>query len=167
VLAAEVEIPKDTGQESEHFNPIGQVLLDAGLISQEQLSRALKKHRETGSRLGQILISMNAVTSQDVGRMLEKRLNVPYVSLKDFEPPRDILRLFTAEFIKEHRALPLEVAGESVRIGMCDPFDLKILDAIERTTSLKPVPCLILEDEFEQFVDQRLANGTREVKTRP
>ena len=158
VLAPEVELPKA----SERVNPIGQVLLDAGLITEEQLQLALKKHLETGSRLGQVLISMNAVTSQDVGRMLEKRLNVPYVSLRDFVPSRDTLRLFTIDFVKAHRAVPLELVRESLKLGMCDPFDLKTLDAIERTTHLKPIPCLILEDEFEEFFDHYLGSSAKE-----
>ncbi len=80
-------------------DPLGQILVNAGLITNEQLDLALKKHLETGQRLGQILITMNAVKSEDVGRMLEKKLNVPYLSLKHFIPSRDSMRIFTAEFI--------------------------------------------------------------------
>lgn len=134
-------------------DPLGQVLVNAGLISHDQLEEALKKHLETGQRLGQVLIAMNAVSSEDVGRMLEKRLNVPYISLKRFHPSREIMRLFTLEFIKSHRVVPLEMTGDGLRLGMCDPFDLRTLDAIERITALKPVPCLALEDEFEAFLE--------------
>ncbi len=139
---------------AEEVDPLGQVLLNAGLITQEQLTIALKKHLQTGQRLGQVLISMNAVKSEDVGRMLEKKLNVPYVGLKHFVIPRDMLRYFTVDFIKSRRVIPLGIAAEHLKLGMCDPFDLHTLDAIEQITSMKPVPCLILEDEFESFVEQ-------------
>ena len=137
---------------------LGEILVDAGLISEAQLSVALKKHLETGRRLGQVLISMNAVRSEDVGRMLEKKLNVPYVSLRRMPPPPALLRLFTREFIEAHRAVPVEIVGDgralAVKIAMCDPFDLKTLDIMERMTNLKPVPCLALEDEFEEFLSR-------------
>ena len=145
-------------------DPLGQTLLAAGLIDREQLSEALKKHFETGQRLGQVLIAMNAVQSQEVGRMLEKRLNVPYVSLRRFETPRDILRLFTAEFMKSHRVVPMEIDGERLKLAMCDPFDLRTLDAIERITALKPVPCLALEDEFEEFLERHGRDTERQEK---
>ena len=146
------------------MDPLGQILLDAGLIDDDQLQAALKKHFETGQRLGQTLIAMNAVRSEEVGRMLQKKLNIPYVSLRHFHISRDILRLFTLEFMKSHRVVPLEMAGEGLRLGMCDPFDLRTLDAIERITALKPVPCLALEDEFEEFLEEHSRETSAEEK---
>lgn len=145
-------------------DPLGQVLINAGLITKEQLSVALKKNLETGQRLGQILIGMNAIRSEDVGHMLERKLNIPYVSLRKFSPPREVLRLFTAGFIKSHRAVPLEIVGDGLRLGMCDPFDLPLLDSIERITGLKPIPCLTLEDEFEEFLEHYVEESTNEEK---
>lgn len=149
ILAPEMEKEKN-----ETPDPLGQILVNAGLITQEQLSAALKKHLETGQRLGQILISMNVVRSEDVGRMLERKLNVPYISLRQCVLQRDVLRLFSKDFVKSHRVVPLEVDGDSLKLAMCDPFDLRTLDSIERITGLKPVPCLALEDEFEEFLDR-------------
>lgn len=152
-------------EESKQSNPIGQMLLNAGLITDEQLTTALKRHLETGNRLGQILISMNAVTSRDVGLLLEKKLSVPYVSLREIKVSRDCMRLFTVEFMKAHRVIPLELAGGNIKLGMCEPFDLRTLDAIERTTMLKPVPCLVLEDEFEEFLENNLSQMKSQSKS--
>jgi diguanylate cyclase (GGDEF)-like protein len=156
---------RDKKEAEEVADPLGQVLVNAGLISKDQLSLALKKHLETGQRLGQILISMNAIKSEDVGRMLEKKLNVPYVSVRQLMPPREVMRLFTRDFIRSHRVVPLEIKGQWLRLGMCDPFDLRTLDSIERITGLKPMPCLALEDEFESFLE-RLPEEMREEKVR-
>ncbi len=140
-------------------DPLGQILLAAGLLTEEQLDEALKKHFETGQRLGQCLISMNLVSSEDVGRMLEKRLNVPYFSLRKWHPPRDILRMFTLDFIEAHRVVPVEISGGMIKLAMCDPFDLKLLDRVEQITRLKPLPCLTLEDEFEVFIGEHFRNS--------
>lgn len=135
-------------------DPFGQVLLNAGLITEEQLDLALKRHFETGQRLGRTLIQMNLVSSHDVGRMLEKRLKIPYFSLRQWSLTSETARLFTEEFILHHRAVAVEVNAGTVKVAMCDPFDGKTLDAIERVTGLKPVPYLVLEDEFEQFFEK-------------
>ena len=163
--AVEILAPEIPGKPVEKVDPLGQVLLDAGLIDYDQLSAALKKHFETGQRLGQILIGMNAVRSEEVGRMLEKKLNVPYVSLRQIRIPRETLRLFTIEFMKSHRVVPLEIAGDALKLALCDPFDLRTLDAIERITGLKPVPCLALEDEFEEFLEEHFRVTSQEEKT--
>lgn len=150
----------------EVVDPLGQILVGAGLITSEQLTMALKRHFETGQRLGQVLISMNTVKSEDVGRMLEKKLNVPYVSLKAVRPMRDVMRLFTMDFIRSHRVVPLELRGEWLRLGMCDPFDLRTIDSIERITGHKPMPCLALEDEFEAFLEAWAEDPFRDEKAR-
>lgn len=136
------------------IDPLGQILLGAGLVTETQLEAALKKHFESGQRLGQCLIAMNLVSSEDVGRMLEKRLSVPYFSLKKWKPTRDVLRTFTLDFVTAHRVVPVEITGGMIKLAMCDPFDLKLLDRVEQITRLKPVPCLALEDEFELFLNE-------------
>jgi diguanylate cyclase (GGDEF)-like protein len=138
------------------LDPIGQVLVGSGLITEEQLSQALKKHLETGKRLGQTLIDMNIISSQDVGKMLEKKLKVPYFSLKEEVPDPGALHLLNAEFIFHHRAVPVGISEGTVRIAMCDPFDLRTMDTVERITGLRPVPYLALEDEFENFLETLL-----------
>ncbi|MEI7751062.1 MAG: response regulator [Candidatus Omnitrophota bacterium] len=148
-------------------DPLGQVLVSSGLITEEQLGKALKQHLETGHRLGQTLIDMNLISSQDVGRMLEKKLKVPYFSLKGWTPDPAIFHLFNAEFVFHHRVVPIGVSEDSVRIAMCDPFDLKTLDAIERITGLKPVPYLALEDEFEGFLESLAPETEKRIEPAP
>jgi hypothetical protein len=99
--------------------------------------------------------------------MLEKKLKVPYFSLKGWTPDPAIFHLFNAEFIFHHRVVPIGVSEGSVRIAMCDPFDLKTLDAIERITVLKPVPYLALEDEFEQFLESLAPETEKGIETAP
>lgn len=137
------------------MDPLGQVLLNAGLITEEQLSQALKRHFETGQRLGQALISMDLISSKDVGKMLEKKLKVPYFNLKEWVPPAEMLSLFSPDFMLRHRVVAVGISENNLKIAMCDPFDIRTLDTIERITGLKPMPYLTLEDEFEQFLEDR------------
>lgn len=134
-------------------DPLGQVLVSAGLLTEDELGQALKKHLETGQRLGQTLIAMDLISSQDIGKMLEKKLKVPYFSLKEWTPDPEAFHLFNREFMFHHRAVPIGVSEGSLRVAMCDPFNLKTLDTIERITGFRPVPYLALEDEFEQFFE--------------
>jgi hypothetical protein len=143
---------------------LGKLLLDAGLISQDELSQALKRHMQTGQRLGQTLIAMNLVRSEDIGRMLEKKLSVPYVSLRRYSGRREVMRLFSLEFMKAHRVVPVEMTQDGLKLAMCDPFDIRTLDAIERVSSLRPIPYLALEDEFEEFIEFYSGHDAQESK---
>lgn len=145
------EVAKTRGRKAPE--PLGATLLGAGLITEEQLSQALKKHMESGKRLGQVLIDMKAVSSRDVGLALEKTFRVPYINLPESHPAREMLNLFTKEFMKKRRIIPMEKTAEGLRLAMCDPEDQPTLGDVERITGLKPLPCLMLENEFEDFFE--------------
>ena len=138
-----------------HINhvPLGQVLLLAGLITESDLEVAIKKHLETGQRLGRVLISMDCVSSEDVGRMLEKKMGVPYHSLSRKAPEAAALQMFTKDFMAARRVVPLKRKNGGLELGMVDPFDLKTIDSIEQSTDLQIEPKLVLEDEFELFIN--------------
>ncbi|MDP3921306.1 MAG: response regulator [Candidatus Omnitrophota bacterium] len=134
--------------------PLGKILLEAGLINEQQLSNALKRQFKTGQRLGQILIAAGAVKSDDVGSVLQKKLRVPYVSLTRYKPDRQALKVFTADFMRSAHVVPLSMQSGKIKLAMCDPFDLKVMADVERITGYKPVPSIALEDEFEKFMER-------------
>lgn len=152
--AVEMLVSTEKADAPESVEPLGQFLLQAGLLNEYQLGEALKRHLTTGKRLGEVLIAMNLVRSYDVGKMLEKKLGVPYVCLAEREQPREAGRLFTADFVKTHRVLPMEITDGKLKLAMLDPFDIKLIDDIERTTGYRVIPGLALEDEFEQFFEK-------------
>jgi len=93
----------------EEKEPLGQILLNAGLISEQQLSSALDHHFKTGQRLGQVLIQMNLCRSEDVGRMLERKLGVRYISLNKRQLGSGMMRQFTEEYVRIHHVCPVQV----------------------------------------------------------
>ena len=141
-------------EKKETSEPLGQILLRAGLITEEQLNEALKKHFATGQRLGRVLIQMKAISSEKVGQMLERKLGVPYISLSKITLPHKLQRLFTAEYIKLHGVVPFKVEKDQLYLAMIDPFDLNTIDDIERITSYKAFPCIALEEEFAEFIEK-------------
>ena len=149
----------DTLHEQE---PLGQVLLSAGLITEEQLAKALEHHFKTGQRLGQTLIHMNLCRGEDVGRMLERKLGVRYISLIDRKLSPALARLFTEEYVRTHRVSPIHVKEKKLYLAMLDPFDIKTIDYVERITGFKVVPCIALEKEFEQFLENNFSRASAE-----
>jgi diguanylate cyclase (GGDEF)-like protein len=138
--------------------PLGQILVKAGLITEEQLQEALKKHFTTGQRLGRILITMKAISSEKVGEMLEQKLGVPYVCLKSISVISKVKRLFTEEYIRMHGVIPFHLEEGVLSVAMIDPFDLNTIDDIERITGYKVAPHISLEEEFTEFIEENLSH---------
>jgi diguanylate cyclase (GGDEF)-like protein len=147
ILAPEVANKKNTGEEEEL---LGQILIEEGKISQDQLSLALKKQFETSEPLGEILVGMKAVAPEEVGPILSKKLNVPYVALRKLSPRPEIFRIFNTEFMKSHRIFPFELTAKGLKVAMCDPRDTRTLEAVEQASGLRLIPYLTLEHEFNE-----------------
>jgi len=139
--------------EKEDSEPLGQMLVKAGLISDETLRLALEQHFETGELLGQILISIKAISSEDLGKILSRKLGVPFASLANFQPSEEILQLLFSDFVRGRQVIPLEFTGENtLYLGMVNPSDKAVIREVEEITRLSVRPLLVLDNEFAEFV---------------
>ncbi len=144
-----------TGQEKRNTSkPLGQMLLEVGLITEEELNQAVRRHVETGERIGQVLIRMNVVTSADVGRCLEEKLSVGYVSLRDHVLSEDLARILTEEFIRTHEVVPLSLTEDALELAMVDTVDQDTIRSVEEISGLRVIPKFVLENEFEEFLER-------------
>ena len=130
------------------------MLLEGGLITEEELNQGVKRHVKTGERIGQILIRMNVVASAEVGRLLEDKFNVSYTSLKNHVLTEDLARILTEEFIRDHRAVPLAINDDALELAMVDPVDRETIQTVEEISGLRVVPKLTLENEFDEFLER-------------
>ncbi len=148
----ELVVPEEDQKAEEELMPLGQLLLKAKLISGDQLSLALKKHLQTGQKLGQILTAMKAVQSEEVGKMLERKLKIPYFCLKHFIPNQELMTMLPADFMRLHRVIPLQKMDQQrLKVGLCDPLDRQVLESVKSMTQLKLIPYLVLEEELEEL----------------
>jgi diguanylate cyclase (GGDEF)-like protein len=153
-LEESLEVLAQTESKVDPNKPLGQMLLELGLITKDQLKQALRRHVETGGRIGQVLIQMNAVTSGDVGRCLQEKFNINYASLRNHMLSEDLIRILDEEFIRTRRVVPLSLQGNELELAMVDPVDHETISAIEDMSGLKVIPKFTLENEFEEFLER-------------
>ncbi|OGW88794.1 MAG: hypothetical protein A3A73_00340 [Omnitrophica bacterium RIFCSPLOWO2_01_FULL_50_24] len=150
-----VHILPRTSRKSKKEKPLGQLLLAIGLVSEEELNLAVRRHVETGERLGQVLLRMNMVTTSELGRCLEEQLGVPYVNVRDAVMPESVPELLDLEFLRAHEVVPVACQGHELVLAMVDPKDRQIIEMIEQSSGLKVTPKLALENELEAFLEKR------------
>ncbi len=153
-LEESLEVLSPTQEKRNTTKPLGQMLLEVGLITEEELSQAVRRHVETGERIGQVLIRMNVVTSADVGRFLEEKLSVGYVSLTGHILSEDLARILTEEFIRTHEVIPLSITEDTLELAMVDPVDQDTIRSVEEISGLRVIPKFVLENEFEEFLER-------------
>jgi len=119
---------------------IGDLFVEDGMITEQQLAEALDVQRRTGGRLGEILIELEFITSVDAARILARRLGMPFVDL-DASPIDEIVaHRIPEEIARRYRAVPIEEEDGVLRVAVADPTDVFALDDLQVITGLQVLP---------------------------
>ncbi len=121
---------------------LGAILLDAGLLTDEELQLALERHREVGGSLAEVLVEMGLLSERRIAQAIEDHFGIPLVNLAEVEIPPKVLALIPAEKAKELQAIPFALDQEAgvVRVAFVNPLDPLILEEVEELTGLVVEP---------------------------
>ncbi|HEY6561884.1 MAG TPA: hypothetical protein VI072_31665 [Polyangiaceae bacterium] len=126
---------------------LGELLVDAQIITREQLAEVLALQREDGRRLGTLLVESGLVTETQVTQILSQQLSVPWVSLYHIDFSRQLLNLVPHELAEKYCLVPIFVRrvrglGETLYVAMDDPSDESAQREISQASQL-PVRSMI------------------------
>ena len=131
---------------------LGEMLVQAGLIDEHQLSSALADQSRWGRPIGRTLVEMGFLGEAELLPALAHQLGVPMVRLNGKKLRSELLELIPRETAKQYRVLPLFVEQEGARqtlhVGLEDPTDVALLDELAFRTSMKIKPVLVARSEL-------------------
>src|ERR1700720_4606319 len=111
---------------------LGEILLQQGMLTDEQLQQALDEQRKSGRKLGGVFVEKGFVSEEQISTALARQLEVPFVNLKHFSIKPDIAMRLPETQARRFRAMVLEDGGSFYRVAMADPTDLFAYDEIAR-----------------------------------
>jgi type IV pilus assembly protein PilB len=128
----------------------GEVFIQEGLISDEQLRLANDKLRELGGKesIARVLVSLGFIEERDRVRCLGKVWSVPYVDIAEKHPTAEVLGLVTPQIAKRFKAIPLEKKGEKLMVAMANPLDIFVIDELRLATGLEIEPMIAVEEDL-------------------
>lgn len=113
---------------------LGAMLVSSGLITEDQLKKALATQKSEGGRLGSILVKLGSVQEDKLMTFLSKQYGVPYVDLSKFEINPAVIKHIPAEVAQKYRIMPINRAGATITIAMVDPSNIFAIDDIKFMT---------------------------------
>ncbi|MBK9770212.1 MAG: hypothetical protein IPP57_05190 [Candidatus Obscuribacter sp.] len=134
-------------------NEIGDLLVDIGLITPEELENAHNEQSRTGERLSLVLEKLGLVSHNQLKDALELQYGVNYISLSKNPPASEIVALLPEELRRKHRVIPVSHHGTQYTIAMVDPDDIIAFDSLRlhlKSGQIKKVVCTA--DDFEFFI---------------
>ena len=120
---------------------MGEILIDAGIITLKQLDSALEEQRTAKKRrLGSILVEKGLIREEIVAQVVGSQLNLPFVRLADQSIEKAALALMDGRLATHHMCFPISATSEKITIAMANPLDLIAIEDLEFATSLKVKP---------------------------
>ncbi len=136
---------------------IGDIFLNSGKITQEQLDRALAEQKTKKIKIGEALVSLGFVTQDEVNDMLCEQLDIEYVDLRKTNIDENALHMVSEDIIRKYVVFPFALDSKQanvLKVAMENPMDIMALDDISIITGMSVVPYLAGRNEISAMIDK-------------
>jgi type IV pilus assembly protein PilB len=131
---------------------LGQILIELGLITPEQLETALEEHQRTPKALGRVLIDLGMIKEADLVRALAEQVGLEFVDLTDTQIDPASTALLPEALARRYRALPIGDRDGKLLVAMSDPANVYALDDIRTITGRDVQPVVATSVDVEQAI---------------
>ena len=131
---------------------IGQLLLEQGLITEQQLKIALEKQRETGHFLGRILVDLGFINEKDLKRVLSIQAGIEMIDLKNTPIDRKAIEVFPSALAKTYNVIPVKLEKDTLTLAVGDTLSLNIQDDISFILGYKIKMVLADENDIKEAI---------------
>jgi type IV pilus assembly protein PilB len=136
------------------MSKIGELLVDAGVITQQQLKEGLASQREEGGRLGSNLVKLGYLTEPQLVETLSKQFGVPSINLDRVEVDESVIKVIPADVARKYTIIPVSKAGAKLTLAMIDPSNVFAMDDIKFMTGYNVEPVVAAESALRIAIDR-------------
>ena len=113
---------------------LGEVLVEEGILKEDQLREVLVRIRATGETLVETLHAMGFATETEVARVVAKKYGLPFIDASRYRIPKDAAEAVPAAFLRLNQMVVLDKIGRTLLVAVAGGLNLEVLDKIERST---------------------------------
>ena len=141
---------------------IGDLLVEAGAITEEELQEALAYQKENGGRIGNVIMELGFISQELLITVLTTQMGIDYIELKACKLDEDLLKQVPENLVNKYKAIPIgydENNPNILRVAMVDPMDLNAIDDIGIATNTQVEPLLAMEDDVMEAIGKYYGNA--------
>ncbi|PID43803.1 MAG: MSHA biogenesis protein MshE [Proteobacteria bacterium] len=143
---------------------IGDLLVQNGVVTEDQLMNALKEQKRTGRKLGQTLIDLGYVDEDQLLTLLSQQLGIPFVQLRNYQFNNELIKRLPESLARRFRSLVLADQRGVLLVGMADPLDIFGYDELVRALGQPITLAVVRESELLDTLD-RVYRKTEEISS--
>ncbi|MCM8784140.1 MAG: GspE/PulE family protein [Candidatus Omnitrophica bacterium] len=143
---------------------LGEMLIEAGVITPEQLDAGLKEHKRTKEFLGITLVKMGFVSEEVLFPILSKQLGIPFVRIRETKIEPEIIKKVPAKFASYYKLMPVKMENGILVVAVTDPLDIHTIDDIRLLLGYEVKPVLAGEKDIIEGIKKYYGVGAGTVE---
>lgn len=133
---------------------LGDILIESGEITPEQLKHALSIQKKTKQKLGEVFISEKILTESEILQVLEFQLGVPFLDLNSFQPDKKVVNLISESVARKHNIIPVEIKFNKILLAMSDPLDILAIDDVKIITGFDVQIAIASKNDIQNAINR-------------
>ncbi len=121
---------------------LGEILVEAGVITPETLAAALARAEHAHERVGEALVALGAVSPDDILRAVAKQWGVPFLSAEEVPFTLPVLKNLSPKYLRQYEACPVSLEGSTLTVATANPTNPLLVDELRQTLGLQIKLCV-------------------------
>ncbi len=139
---------------------LGELLVETGLLSEQDLTRALTEQRSKRGKLGDVIVSLGMASEEEIAQALSIQLGIPFVELKDIPVEPQAIELITEKVARKHLILPISLEQKDLHIAMADPLSFEAFEDVRFASGFTIKPAIATRSDILWGIDQHYHLGS-------
>ena len=114
--------------------PLGQILVERGVISNAQLKKSLERQKHDGGLIGEIIVELGFAKEEDIAYCLSLQFGYPYLSLENYEVTQDIIKIIPKNVATHYCLVPIDKISNTLTVAMANPLNIQAIEDLEDMT---------------------------------
>ncbi|HUU65212.1 MAG TPA: ATPase, T2SS/T4P/T4SS family [Dehalococcoidales bacterium] len=132
---------------------LGRILVEAGLITEEQLQRVRDLQTKTGDRFERVLLQQRFVTPQQLAFFTSLQLGIPFINLKKEGVKAEAVKLIPESVARKYGVIPVDTNNGAIVLAMEDPKDIEAIEDLAAVTMKRIEPVISISQDIQEMID--------------
>jgi len=139
---------------------MGEILVDEGLVKEDQVQEALRRQRSTGEAFGEVLVSMGFVSEVDIARTIVKQSGLPYIDASKYRINKDGIQTIPAELMWQNQFIVLDKIGRTILVAISNVLSQEVFEKVEKMSGSQIFVYVATTGQVQQALEKNVpVNG--------
>lgn len=133
---------------------LGELLMDAGLITQAQLDQALELQKDKGGLIGEILVQLKFTSEEDIAKTLTAQYGFAYLPLSNYEVDLELAKMIPERVARQYCLIPIDRMSNNLTIAMSNPLNAQAIEDVETISGCSVQIFVSTTTDIRQTIDR-------------